>query len=111
MPGISRRLRLLHLHPSFGALVALKLLNLAALTLELLLLVLNLPLLLLSRGLLVLHRVANGEAGARAKRTADSRAGERVSHRYADYRSGPGTHGIAHEAPTAGTSSAWTKRP
>jgi len=35
-------------HPSFGALAALKLLNLAALTLDLLLLVLNLPLLLLS---------------------------------------------------------------
>jgi hypothetical protein len=37
-----------HSYPSFGALVALKLLNLAALTLDLLLLVLNLPLLLLS---------------------------------------------------------------
>ena len=69
-----------------GVLVALKLLDLEALTLELLLLVLNLPLLLLSRGLLILHRVANDVAGARAQRTADSRAGERMSHCQADQR-------------------------
>ena len=48
--GVSRRITTITAseHPSFGALAALKLLNLAALTLDLLLLVLNLPLLLLS---------------------------------------------------------------
>jgi hypothetical protein len=48
--GASRRITTITAseHPSFGALAALKLLNLAALTLDLLLLVLNLPLLLLS---------------------------------------------------------------
>src|SRR5882724_6387915 len=64
----------------FGLLLLLKLLDLAALTLELVLLALNLPLLLLSCVLLVLHRIAHDIAGARAKRATDRRAGERMSH-------------------------------
>ena len=59
----------------FGLLLLLKLLDLEALTFELLLLVLNLPLLLRRRVLRILHRVADNIAGARTKRTADSRSG------------------------------------
>src|SRR5260370_26429621 len=63
----------------FGLLLLLKLLDLEALTLELLLLALNLPLLLLGCGLLVLHRTAPDVAGARADPTANSRPGGRMS--------------------------------
>src|SRR5208282_4321577 len=69
-------------------LLLLKLLDLEALTFELLLLALNLPLLLLSCGLLVLHRIAHDVAGARAERTADSCACERMPHCRADQRAG-----------------------
>ena len=80
----------------------LKLLDLQALTLKLLLLVLHLRLLLLGCGLRVLHRVPDDVAGARAQRAANGRAGERMSDRCADQRTGAAAQHASAQSPFGG---------
>jgi hypothetical protein len=86
-------------HSSFGALVALQLLDLMALTLDLALLVLDLSLLLLRGHFLVLQRVADDVARARAKRTANRRACGRMAYCGADYGTSAGAKHTTTQRP------------
>src|SRR5437764_1358223 len=74
----------------FGLLLVLHLLDLAALTLDLLLLLLHLVLRLLLLGFRVLHRVAHSIAAKTAHCTAYGGAGCRISNGIADQRAGTG---------------------
>lgn len=72
----------------FGLLLLPHLLELAALTFDLLLLLFDLTLRLLLLNFLILHRISNRVSAHTANGSADSRAGGRMANRGADQRAG-----------------------
>lgn len=85
-----------------GLLLLLKLLDLAALAFDLLLLILNHALLLLVGVLLVLQRAADHVSAARSERSADRRAGERMTDCRAHQRSRASAQNAAAESALSG---------